>query len=333
MKWKESIEQEIKNDELIDFFCSGYLQKLISFINDKHNQVYISHPDPISNAPTYSKTIDTLQTINDLISGIYYAGEDKVFVKRENEHLWFGVSINQNSENWPEGKIRFKIQKDSNGNLEIFEFFNNGMLFYQKNITIENGRISSTFWNKDHKYYFNKNFNQNFTYEPINSSFDYIGIKTLKRTKTLIAEGKSFYQNNLKKLKKENLIVDLRNNGGGSLNQILPLMKSLKKNKSIQTVYLLINFKTASAAELAVLKLKNDKRTRIVGENSSGMLAYGYGNKAFSTHTECFHYKVILSTTQENKNDVQYEYSGIQPDHYLNNQSDWIEQVIQLEQK
>src|SRR5690606_18617719 len=150
---------------------------------------------------------------------------------------------------------------------EIFEYYQNGSLFYQKNIKISDGRIYSTFWSKENKYFFNKNHEDNFTYKSINPSVDYIGIQTLSRTNKLIKEAESFYETNLDKLTKENLIIDLRNNGGGSIKQAEPLLKSLKRNKTIQRIYVLINFKTASSAELVALALREDKRTILVGEN------------------------------------------------------------------
>ena len=329
-EWKEKIKREIANDSLSNYFCVGYLQKYISFINDRHNQVYFV-PDKISsNVPTYSKAIDTTLKSKDKVSGIYYAGSDKILVQKQDDSTWFGITIKSDSQEWTKGNIRMKIKKTAKEKFEIFEYSQNGLLLYQKNIAILNGRIHSTFWNKENKYFFNKNYQENFTYKSINPSYDYIGIKTLSRTNKLMKEAADFYENNLDKLTKENLIIDLRNNGGGSINQAKPLIKSLKRNKDIQKIYVLINFKTASSAELSALALKEDKRTILVGENSRGMVEYGYGNKSFSTKTDCAEFKVVLSTKHEDSKLGKYEYVGIRPDIELNNKSDWVEQTIKL---
>ncbi|WP_245764378.1 S41 family peptidase [Salegentibacter agarivorans] len=332
-KWKEEIKQEILNDSLSKFFCVGYLQKYISFINDRHNEIYFV-PDNINrNVPAYLKVIDSTSKSNDSISGIYFAGSDKILVKKESDSIWYGITLKSNSDDWTKGKLRLRINKTPNGNFELFEYYQNGLIFYQKNIEISDGRIHSTFWNKENEYFFNKNHKENFTYKSVNPSFDYLGIKTLSRTNKLIKEADKFYDNYLDNLTKENLIIDLRNNGGGSINQTKPLIKALKRNKAIQKIYVLINFKTASSAELTALALKEDERTILVGENSRGMLTYGYGNRSFSTKTSCSKFKVVLSTKRTNRKYSNYEYIGIKPDYNLDNNSDWIDQVINLEAK
>ncbi|UAB85136.1 peptidase S41 [Zunongwangia sp. SCSIO 43204] len=328
-QWKEKIITEIKQDELNEYFCAGYLQKYASFIKDRHNQVFKVPEDLAENIPTYKKAIDTTK-IEDDISGIYHAGRDQIFLKKESDSLWFGITLKSASEGWKKGKIRLKINETEDGSFEIFEFFANGILSYQNNIKIENGRIQGTFWNKVNQYNFHANHEQTFNFTSINTDFDYIGIKTLSRTRNLMKEAQVFYEDHLKNLTKENLIIDLRNNGGGAIKQAEPLIKSLQKNENIKHIFVMINFKTASAAELVALQLKKDKRSIIAGENSRGMLEYGYGNKSFSAKTDCLGFNVSFSTKHENNNLHQYETKGITPDLYLQNTSNWIDQIVEF---
>ena len=309
------------------------MQKYISFINDLHNQVYAPQKQGVLQAPNYTKSIDTTHVQNDSISGIYFGGVDKILIKQDTNNTWLGISLESNASKWEKGKIRLVIKKTKNNIFEIFEYFQNGYLFYQKDVKIQNGRIQSTFWNKQNKYFFNQNHLQNFTYKTINSSFDYIGIKTLKRTKSLMGEVDNFLNQNLRNLTKPNLIIDLRNNGGGSIKQAEKLLESLKNNENIKHIYIIINFKTASAAELVTLKLKEDKRTIIVGENSKGMVEYGHGNKSYSAISNCSKFAIDLSTEQTNKKLSIYECVGVKPDYNLNNESDWIEQIININPK
>lgn len=328
--WKTQIAQDIRRDSLSRYFCAGYLQKYISFITDRHNQIYKLPKNLVSSIPVYAKTIDTVPNFTNDISGIYYAGADKILVTQENDSLWYGITIKSNAKDWTRGMIRLRIHKTSEDSYEIFEFYENGLLFYQKDIEIKNGRLHSTFWNKNNTYFFNKNHQENFSYTTIADTFDYIGIKTLARTKTLMNEADVFYDTHLKQLTKEHLIIDLRNNGGGAIKQAEPLLKAIHHNKSLKSIVVMINFLTASAAESVVLELMNDPRTVVVGEHSRGMLAYGYGNKSASMTTDCAGYKLVLSTTYTNSKMSKYESVGIAPAYELNNTSDWIEQIQNL---
>ena len=229
--------------------------------------------------------------------------------------------------------IRLRINRVKNNSFQIFEYYKNGFLYYQSNIKIINGRIHSTFWNKNGNYFFNKNHNINFSFENLNPTTNYISIKTLKRTKELIQEADRFRKKVLNKLDDKDLIIDLRNNGGGSTEQIKPLIKVIKKNKSIGKIYVIVNFKTGSAAELGAYLLDKDSRTIIVGENTRGQLTYGWGNSSISGYLNCQEIQYNLSTKTTNIKLLQFENIGLSPEIKLTNQSNWIDQIIELKDK
>src|SRR5690606_12554994 len=73
----------------------------------------------------------------------------------------------------------------------------------------------------------------------------------------------------------QNLIVDLRNNGGGASQLGKPFKKIIKKLARKHKVYLLVNNKTVSAAEIFVIDLQGRKNILIAGERTAGMITYG----------------------------------------------------------
>ena len=133
----------------------------------------------------------------DEISGIYNMGSDTILLKQENDSIWNEIMLSFETEEWSKGKIRLRLNLSCDNKFEIFKFYLNGMLFYQYEIKISDGRIDNTFWNKANKCYLNKNQDHNFFYDSQNQSFDYIAIKTLKRTNALTKGAKEFYAKKL----------------------------------------------------------------------------------------------------------------------------------------
>lgn len=94
----------------------------------------------------------------------------------------------------------------------------------------------------------------------------------------------------------------------------------------------LVNFRTGSAAELSVLLLNKDPRTILAGENTRGMLTYGWGNESFSGGLNCDDIEYDFSTEIMNKKLLDYEHIGLAPELLLTNTSDWIEQILKVEE-
>lgn len=328
--WKEVVKQEILNDSLSSFFCAGYLQKYIGFIKDKHNFIY-TIPDDLSAAiPNYTQVIDTTHIKSDGVSGIYYAGNDKILLTEVSPNIWYGVTLASQSEQWTRGKIRLRLQKLPSGTFELFEFYQNGMLYYQTDITLTNGRISGTFWNKQNRYYFNLNHENNFTYKPLNDTFDYIAIKSFNRDSSLLKEANTFYANIIPKLHKENLIIDLRNNAYGRYITAKPLYNYLNR-KILPKIYVLVNFQTAEQAEQLTNYAKKHNEASIAGETTRGMFNFGYHREVYSNTTKCYGFLIKLTSSKSEGYYLDYKDIGITPDIKLDNNSDWIEQIINLD--
>jgi hypothetical protein len=332
--WKYLISEEIKKDQNANLYCVGYLNKYISFIKDSHNEVYIKRKNSFQKKLNYLVDIDSLtkqfesNTKSD-IENIYHQGNTKIGLIKINETELIAVILESSSENWKQGNIRFRIKKNID-NWEMFEFISNGQLIYRKNVWFKNGRIYPSFWNTDNQYYFYKKHKKNIEHLSITNQVDYISIKTLQRSKKLMLEFKTFYNAVLPKLNKPYLIIDFRNNSGGSTKQADRLAKFLKRNKNLKKIYVMQNSSTTSAAEIIIWKMRKDKRVILLGENTSGRISFGYGNASISNTTDCYNFITSFSVKHTNSKLDKYEYIGLAPDMYLNLDKDWIKQVVQL---
>jgi C-terminal processing protease CtpA/Prc len=132
------------------------------------------------------------------------------------------------------------------------------------------------------------------------------------------------------------LIIDLRDNGGGG-SDLGPVFESfflpdgtptlqfitrdgylrtdstvtwLKEKKYENPVYILVNRKTASAAEAFAFVLQQNRRAKIVGERSAGA---SYMNSWYAVNDENF---VSVSTAAPSLagRDMSWEVTGLQPD-------------------
>ena len=335
--WKKQIVQEMLLDPELDFYCVAYLQKYISFIKDQHNQIYINSEQIKRNSrPYYEGDLDVLENslttvVIDSLEGIYFIGKEKVALVQSDKNTWIGVVLATSLTNWKNGEIHFKIKKQTNGALELFEYYNNGQLVYRKKIELKEGRLYPSFWTKTRDYYWYNNNKSTFDFRVLSDSIDYLSIKTFKRSTALIKEAQQFYDTILPKIVNSYLIIDLRNNGGGSVLQGEPLRKLLTTQKNLKRVYLLVNSLTASAAEIITLQLKKDKKVVLCGETTKGMLAFSYGNKAITLDSKCLGFRANWTVERtKGTNLMQYEYIGISPDLELDVTQNWIKQIQEI---
>ena len=87
-----------------------------------------------------------------------------------------------------------------------------------------------------------------------------------------------------------------------------------------------------SQAEIFTLQLKQLKNVTTVGQTTKGMLSYGsnYGKRE---RLPSGIFEIYLTDMKGKASLLQYEDHGIRPDISLNDQSDWIEQVVGIIKK
>ena len=78
-----------------------------------------------------------------------------------------------------------------------------------------------------------------------------------------------------------------------------------------------------------IIELQGNQHITLVGQTSKGMLTYGsnYGRTSILPSGK---FKVYPTDMRGKAKHLQYEDVGITPDIFLNDQSNWIDQVIEI---
>lgn len=143
-----------------------------------------------------------------------------------------------------------------------------------------------------------------------------------------MAEAMDFIKNTIPAIKCKNMILDLRNNGGGSDRIAKPLRKALKKYARGNKIYVLINGLSGSNAEQTAVYVSNSKNVTLLGDNSMGVIAYGlnYGESISSESGKFYFYLTDMNHGKY----LKYESVGVPVDVKLSANSNWIEQTLDM---
>jgi C-terminal processing protease CtpA/Prc len=164
----------------------------------------------------------------------------------------------------------------------------------------------------------------NWYFEQMSENIQYIRMATFSNSSKNKKAFQAFFEKTKDNLAAENIIIDLRSNGGGNKKYSDPFIKYLKKSKA--QIYVITNIGTGSNSEQFTVKLKNQVNATQVGERTNGTIAYGrnYGN---SYTTPSGIYSILPTDMNFHNRYFEYEYVGVQPEIQLDNNSDWLEQL------
>lgn len=107
------------------------------------------------------------------------------------------------------------------------------------------------------------------------------------------------------------------------------LLKKYVKNKRL---YVILNNGTISQAEIFTLKLKSLNNVTAVGQTTKGMLAYG-NNYDQREKLASGRFEIYPTGVKGRGNLLQYEDYGIKPGIILQNDSNWIDQIVEIIRK
>ena len=171
-----------------------------------------------------------------------------------------------------------------------------------------------------------------FELKNINKDVQYLLIRTFQANKATSEKSQQFYDSIKNKLTSSNLILDLRNNAGGAEKEARKYVQLMKQYARKGHLYILINNETLSQAEMFIIELQGNQHITLVGHTSKGMLTYGsnYGRTSILPSGK---FKVYPTDMRGKAKHLEYEDVGIKPDIFLDGQSDWLQQVVEVIKK
>lgn len=234
--------------------CYKILLQYVEFFKDNHSSIYmqsqnINENDSIavkeflkSNIYTSRETyplnkIDTKQyPVND-IRGLYET-KDKTYTiaiipNKTPLRDYIGVIVASKTKLWKKGQVKLEFkQKGENNNYEAIVYMRNHSIRYNSRFSLKEGILGDSWFKTslNNKINHATDINYGYDYKIINDSISYLKIPTFSGNET--AKIDSLYKASFNKIKKTPyLIIDVRNNGGGSDSNVEPLLEFIYTNK------------------------------------------------------------------------------------------------------
>lgn len=331
--------------------CLFKLNTLLSVVKDKHasiasNNVLVTNEQYLDstyrtnfkqtavfkNHPVIDLDLKTLrnqleQMPFDEIEGIYvdkYVGEIGVY-KNEEKGEYIAVVLESTTAFWGAGQIAYHIRKLGSNEYQVLRYHPiSRKLWFQKSMIAYNGKL----WGLQKELQGPNHVeapaeNGNWEFKQLSDDTQYLYFGSFSNRKSNVADFKKFYETYKNKINATNVIVDLRNNGGGNSKYSDPFVKLLKKSGT--KVYIITNYFTGSNGEQFTLKLKKLKNAVHLGQRTNGIIAYGHNyGTSYDSPTGNFSF---TPTDMNFHKFIEYEMVGIQPEILLDFSSDWIIQT------
>lgn len=348
--FEKLLSDTVKNVSDYKYFYN--LAQLFFPISDNHLSFYqtANFPNEAS-FPTFKGNVDSLKSVLkvkslDSIQGIYYY--DKYYtvgLYKATNTEYIGVVLNSKIPNWKKGQIAIHLYQYSPNYFKAIYAHpkNKNYIFQPVEKFINHSLINSNFYSSFSESVYSKTNKKNdfinlpkniddFVFKKIKPGIQYLHFKQFSGDMIKREESKRFYDSIKNLLTESNLILDLRNNTGGSFEVSQKFVKLIEEYTKIGSVYILINNGTLSQGEIFTLQLKQLQKVKILGQTTKGMLNYGsnYGKRQ-KLPSQSF--EVYMTDFEADKRLLPYENYGINPDIVLLATKDWVKQTIEIIQK
>lgn len=232
--------------------CFKTLTHYVEFFKDNHSSIYMQTADinerddkalkKFYKSDIYKETENiTLQEADlkvyapDDIRGIYQI-EDSTYViaivpNQTAFRDYVGIILFSKSKLWTRGQVKMELKQKDKGKFEAFVYMRNHSLSYRPHFNLNNGVLGDTWFktNLKKKVAHNMLNQHELVFKSLDDSTHYMRIPTFSGDYTAVLN--SFFEKHHADLvKKPYLIIDVRNNGGGSDRNAALLLKYVYTN-------------------------------------------------------------------------------------------------------
>lgn len=344
-------------EPLSKLVCFEKLNELLGLIKDKHAMLLETQPDfsvrdiydstfvqeyrsseAFINFPAVDLDLDELKSnleakpVGD-VEGVYNIGNAMklgVYSMDGSDRL-MGVILSSKLGTWSPGQIYLYMRPSQLAYHYDITYYSQvyKTLVFQKTKLVEHGILSGNVIKEklDKNYVFvYSDTTENYTLKQLTDNVQYVWLHSFGRSKQNAGKRDALIAQMNKELKAENLIVDLRNNGGGASKISWPIVKRIRKYALRGKVYVLTNAASGSNAEQTAIRLIKLAGATHLGQKTFGAVAYGrnYGTRLTSP-SGLFQF---LPTDMKFNQYLKYEDIGVEPEISLSPDSDWVEQTI-----
>ncbi|MEQ8546811.1 MAG: S41 family peptidase [Cyclobacteriaceae bacterium] len=294
----------------------------------KNSALFKSYPKPKINLDSLKGILASQQEAD--IEGIYALANYLTIgvFEDKKEKNYQAIVLDSYTEVWNVGEIIYNLVRYGNDFLLSIggDLYSKRLISYTEKI--EDGIFLTMGFQKDtSKTNFSRSMYADSLYvrREISPEITYLKIGSFNSWYPALSDAEAFYQSLENKLTKKNLIIDLRDNGGGGDRNSDILFKLLKDYVKSNNLFVLINHRTASNAEQFAYKLSQFENCTTFGHRTNGTAAYEILDSTYDLPCDNF---VVVLTSKKHSKYINLESEGLAPDVKFTMDADWIDQLL-----